>query len=359
MRMQRFTPMLLAATLTVAGAAAAAGYGLTAPKQYDATAKLVVTPVPASDETFAGFDLLRDARTAAALVRTPEVATAVRTQLGLDRPASSLLHDVRAHVEGESNVVDVTAEDTAAVSAAQLANAFVDALIAQRTATFQSELSAALARAPSDALRRLQGRPDPTLHRASTALAPTSSSSQNVAVLVLIGAGAGLAAAAVLSLALLAFRRRGPRYDPLMTSSRPDPGVDAIVDRVEQRLAALAARERDLQAKIDELRDAAAGIAERERVLEERVAAVTKRELALARSGIRQAQAPTPRPEANGGFNLSKLERLVDARGGAHPERLEEWQSYLFFLREHAGADGALPHSFDGLVEETFRPILA
>jgi len=359
MRTQRFTPMLLAATLTVAGAAAAAGYGLTAPKHYRATAKLLVTPVAASDESFAGFDLLRDARTAAALVRTPEVATAVRTQLGLDRSASSLLHDVRTHPEGESNVVDVTAEDTAAVSAAQVANAFVDALIAQRTATFQSELAAALARTPTDGLRRLQGKPDPTLHRASTALAPTSSSSPNVAVLVLVGAGAGLAATAVLLLALLAYRRLGPLYDPFMTSSRPDPGVDAMVDRVEQRLAALAARERDLQAKIDELREAAAAMAERERVLAERVAAVTKRELALARAAATNS-APGPEPvPANGGFNLATLERLVDERGAAHPEQVDEWASYLYFLREHAEPDGALPHSFDGLVEETFRPILS
>src|SRR5690348_8758026 len=102
MRMQRFTPMLLAATLTVAGAAAAAGYGLTAPKRYDATAKLLVTPVAASDPTFAGFELLRDASSAAALVRTPEVATAVRTQLGLHRSVSSVLHDVHTHVESGS-----------------------------------------------------------------------------------------------------------------------------------------------------------------------------------------------------------------------------------------------------------------
>ena len=355
MRTQRFTPMLLAATLTVAGAAAAAGYGLTAPKRYVATAKLLVTPVSAADPTFAGFDLLRDPRSAAALVRTPEVATAVRTQLGLDRSASSLLHDVQTHVKDESNVVDVTAEDTTAVSAAQLANAFVDALIAQRTATFQSELSAALARTPTDALRRLQGRPDPTLQRASTALPPTSSSSTNVAVLMLVGAGTGLAATAVLSLALLAFRRREQGYDLRMTSSRPDAGVDAIVDRVEQRLAALAARERDLQQKIDELRDAAAAMAEREQVLAERVAAVTKRELALARRASGQAAEPVP---ANGGFNLATLERLVDERGAAHPEHREEWASYLYFLREHAAPDGALPHSFDGLVEETFQPLL-
>lgn len=357
MRTQRFTPMLLAATLTVAGAAAAAGYGLTAPQRYAATAKLLVTPVSASDPTFAGFDLLRDARSAAALVRTQEVATAVRTQLGLGRSASSLLHDVHTQVERGSSVVDVTADDTAAVPAAQLANAFVDALIAQRTATFQSELSAALARTPTDALRRLQGRPDPTLHRASTALAPTSSSSPNVAVLVLVGAGVGLAASAVLSLALLAFRRRGPRYDPLVTSSPPDPAVDVLVDRLEQRLAALAARERDLQQKIDELRDAAEALSERERTLAERVAAVTRRELELAHTAAGDAAKPVP--AANGGFNLATLEHLVGERGAAHPERLEEWESYLYFLREHAEPDGALPHSFDGLVEETFRPLLS
>jgi len=358
MRTQRFTPMLLAATLIVAGAAAAAGYGLTAPKQYDATAKLLVTPVAASDPTFAGFDLLRDPRSAAALVRTPEVATAVRTQLGLDRSASSLLHDIHTRVEN-GNVVDVTAEDTAAVSAAQLANAFVDALIAQRTATFQSELSAALARAPSDALRRLQGRPDPTLHRASTALAPASSSSTSVGVLVLEGAGAGLAAAVLLALALGAFRRRGPRYDRLMTSSPPDPAVDVLVDRLEQRLAALAARERDLQQKIDELREAAEALTERERTLAERVAAVTKRELALARTATGRPTPVPAAPEANGGFNLATLERLVGERGETHPDRVAEWETYLFFLREHAEPDGALPHTFDGLVEETFRPLLA
>jgi capsular polysaccharide biosynthesis protein len=371
MRMQRFTPMLLAATLTVAGAAAAAGYGLTAPKRYDATAKLLVTPVAASDPTFAGFDLLRDAASASALVRTPEVATAVRTQLGLRRSASSLLHKVHTRVETGSNVVDVTAEDTGAVSAAQLANAFVDALIAQRTATFQSELSAALARTPTDALRRLQGRPDPTLQRASTALAPTSSSWPNLAVLVLTGAGIGLAAAAVISLALLAYRRRRREYDPLMTSRPPEPAVDALVDRLEQRLAAresaLAARERDLQKMIDELRAAADALTEREQTLAERVAAVTRRELALARTPGVQAVPPVPEPlpapraapaDTNGAFNLTALERLVGEHAGTHPERVEEWESYLFFLRDFADSDGALPHSFDGLVEDTFGALL-
>ncbi|MGN6799566.1 MAG: Wzz/FepE/Etk N-terminal domain-containing protein, partial [Gaiellaceae bacterium] len=37
---------------TAAGAAAAAGYGLTAPKRYRATAQVLVSPVSPSDPTF-------------------------------------------------------------------------------------------------------------------------------------------------------------------------------------------------------------------------------------------------------------------------------------------------------------------
>ena len=53
--MPRFTPWLLVLTLTAAGAAAALGYGLTAPKRYRATAQLLATPVSAADSTFAGY----------------------------------------------------------------------------------------------------------------------------------------------------------------------------------------------------------------------------------------------------------------------------------------------------------------
>jgi hypothetical protein len=291
----------------------------------------------------------------------------------------------------------------------------VDALVAQRTSGFQSQLASAVARDTQllrtgaggreaaelsrrlAVLRSLQGQPDPTLRRAATATAPRSASSPTPWVLVLVGAGSGLAAGLVLSTLLAVARRRRPFYDRPVAPGSSDRAVEALVERLEQRLAAresaLAARERDLQARIDELRmlearaaspDTASpdtaplaererALAERERNLEERVATVTKRELALARAAARSApqpaqQAPPPAkppasvraadPAAGGGFNLSVLERLVAERGGSHPERLDEWSSYLFFLRDYAGADGNLPPSFDALVEETFRPLL-
>ena len=446
-----FSPWLVLLTLVAAGAAAAAGYGLTAPKRYSATAQLLVSPVPGADTTFAGLDVLRDtagrrtaAASAAVLARSPQVADAVRTQLGLHISQAAVLHELDTHVVDGSSVVDVTVSDVSATAAAQLANAFVDALIATRTTNFQSQLASVIrqdtqmlasgGRGPQASevarrlavLRGLLGQPDPTLRRATTATPPGSASSPDLATLIGIGAASGLGAGALVLLALaLARWRRRDAGAPEAYSSAPmsDSAVEALVERLEQRLAAresaLAARERDLQARITELRAlgdtreasdaerallereraleervaavterelavarAAAApppradtaeverrereLAERERALEERVTAVTQRELALARAAARASPAPAPAPavapapagNGSGAFNLAALERLVAEGAVEHPERREEWESYLFFLRDYAGADGSLPPRFDGLVEETFGDLL-
>src|SRR3954471_15044688 len=95
----RLVPWLAVLTLTAAGTAAAVGYGLTAPKRYRATAQLLVSPVAVNDPAFTGLDVLRDsggtrtaAATAAALLRSPQVADVVRADLGLARSRDSLLH---------------------------------------------------------------------------------------------------------------------------------------------------------------------------------------------------------------------------------------------------------------------------
>jgi len=141
----RLAPWLAVLTLTAAGAAAAAGYGLTAPKRYRATAQLLVSPVSPSDATFAGIGVLRDtggtrtaAASAAALLSSPQIVDAAAAQLGLKRSRESLLGALDAHVVGRSDVVAVTAEDTSPAGAAQLANTFANVLIAQRSAAFQS-----------------------------------------------------------------------------------------------------------------------------------------------------------------------------------------------------------------------------
>jgi len=427
----RLAPWLAVLTLTAAGAAAAAGYGLTAPKRYRATAQLLVSPVSPSDATFAGIGVLRDtggtrtaAASAAALLSSPQIVDAAAAQLGLKRSRESLLGALDAHVVGRSDVVAVTAEDTSPAGAAQLANTFANVLIAQRSAAFQSELAAAIkrdeqllattpaAQRSNDAsaaiarrlatLRGLEGEQDPTIRIAGQAAVPTASSWPNVPLLVGIGAGIGAAAGALVASLLLVVRRgsrrpAGPHGLPLS-----DGELDELGERLEARLvrreAALAARARDLQTKLDELREAqaasletaqdgAAELADRERQLAARIAAAAKREAELARraaevalrereSAAEQEEAAAaaaaeaaavtapPPPASPGGatrgrYNLVGLEQLVGERGGAFPERLEEWSSYLYFLREYAASDGSLPSSFDPLVGDTFGEILA
>ena len=326
-------PWLAVITFAAAGAAAAAGYGLTAPKHYRATAQLLVSPISASDTTFTGIDVLRDsggkrtaAASAAALVRGPLVADAVRALLGIRRSRDSLLDALDAHVIDSSDVVAVTVEDTSANGAAQIANAFADTLVNQRTASFQSELAGVVRRyngllagmtkaeraGPSGAelarrltvLQSLEGQQDPTLKHAGQATAPTSSVWPDVPKLTGLGAAIGAVLGALVALLILAFRRLGVRagggYDRAMPD---DDALEQVVSRLEARLvareSALAAREHDLQEALAELKAAQAAAAEppddsdlvrRERQLEQRVAAVTKRELKLAR---RAAQVET------------------------------------------------------------------
>jgi hypothetical protein len=434
-------PWLAVITFAAAGAAAAAGYALTAPKHYRATAQLLVSPISASDTTFTSIDVLRDsggkrtaAASAAALVRGPLVADAVRALLGIRRSRDSLLNALDAHVVDSSDVVAVAVEDTSANGAAQIANAFADTLVNQRTATFQSELAGVVRRytgllagmtnaeraGPSGAelarrltvLQSLEGQQDPTLKHAGQATAPTSSVWPDVPKLTGLGAAIGAVLGALVALLILAFRRLGGRAGAGYDRAMPDDDVlEQVVSRLEGRLvareSALAARERDLQEALAELKAAQPAAAEapddsdlvrRERQLEQRVAAVTKRELRVARRaaevetrakklGRRAVEppptpvkletvepepvrveppppapveaAPAPAPAANGRYNLLTLEKLVEERQHEFPDRADDWTSYLFFLREHAAADGTVPATFDWLIQDTFAELVS
>jgi capsular polysaccharide biosynthesis protein len=470
-------PWLAVLTLTAAGTAAAVGYGLTAPKRYRATAQLLVSPVSVSDPTFTGLDVLRDtggrrtaAASAAALLRSPQVADEVRAQLGLPRSRDSLLAALHAQVVDSSDVVAVTVEDTSAAGAAQLANAFADALVKQRTAGFESQLATTIRRDTQllnaippakrstgagvvleerlTALHGFEGQPDPTIRHAGEASAPASPSWPKLPRLAAAGAGAGLAAGVLVALVLILGRygRRGGAagvapYDRGVS----DRLVDRLETRVAERIAALeaereklsareaglAARERDVEEKLAELREALEAAppsaatgdgAEREAALELRVDALTHREIALARrvaettarEAALEARAaeldrraeglaleaaevelqaeqaersrlpePEPEPEStpppapdrraapepgakepavdqkSGRWNLLVLERLINERGEEFPERLDEWSSYLYFLREYAEPDGSVAASFDWLIEDTFADLVA
>jgi hypothetical protein len=230
---------------------------------------------------------------------------------------------------------------------------------------------------------------------ASEAASPGAASWPNVPRLVGIGAAIGAAAGAVLALVLFALRGgrsgRGGEYDPAVSEAALEKLVDRLEARLLARESALAARERDVQAKLDELRQAVAApdkpddsdLRRREEALDKRVEAVTKREAEMARHAAELAvrerrlaedetaaaeraavaavvpePVPIPTNGAAGTYSLADLEQLVAQHAGEHPEKVEEWQSYLFFLRDYTASDGRIPASFDGLITETFSELL-
>src|SRR5690242_13509910 len=140
-RVRRRAPAIV--TLAAVAAGVAAVYSLAVTKRYEARAELLVSPLPARDTTFEGFGLPREggaaAETAARLVRTDEVAEIVQAQLGLRGSVSSY------RIDG-SQLVAVVGKASSAARAAQLANAFADALVASRTSRFQATLSIVIRR---------------------------------------------------------------------------------------------------------------------------------------------------------------------------------------------------------------------
>jgi hypothetical protein len=299
-RVRRRAPAIVALAAVAAGAAAV--YSLTATKRYEARAELLVSPLPASDRTFDGFGIPRDAETIARLVRTPEIAAVVQAQLGMRGSVSS-------HRIDGSQLVAVVGKASSPARAAQLANGFADAVVAERTARFQATLATVIRRlrgrlragtggaAERTALARrlsvltgLVATRDPTLEVASTAVAPRDPVWPRPGLLIPVAAAVALALATLV--AALVPHPAPPPAPPPPPEPEPEP-------------------------------------------------------------------EPSPPPPPRGAWNLGELRRLVEERGASFPaDRVEVWRSYLFFLQQHAGPDGVLPSSFDALVEGEFRELL-
>jgi non-specific protein-tyrosine kinase len=169
------------------------------PEVYEADADLLITPIPDNRETLFGLGLVtesgdptRDAETISQLITTPVVAERVRAQLGVERPARSLLQDVTAEPVAQSSIVTVTARANDAEFSARLANVFAESAIAVRTERMHALLDSVIPQLrrqleglPPGELRSresLSGRlrdletlrllPDPTLHLETPAAAP-------------------------------------------------------------------------------------------------------------------------------------------------------------------------------------------
>jgi uncharacterized protein involved in exopolysaccharide biosynthesis len=112
------------------------------PKQYSATAKVLITGTEPIDMLQVGgarsLDPERDLNTSVELVNLQAVARPVRDELGLKMSVPNLLAEVHAAPDGNSNILAITTEDRDPAQAAAIANAF-----ARRYVSFRRDSSGA------------------------------------------------------------------------------------------------------------------------------------------------------------------------------------------------------------------------
>jgi len=214
--------LVLVATLS------AGAYSYAAQKRYEAHADLLVSPATDVAPSVLGLNLFqqssdpaRNVLTMARLVKTPEAAAAAGRKLGLT--PSEVLQAITVTPLSQSDILTIQATDSSSGEAAAIANAFADAVVAERTATFQQAVASSIRRlrAQLDAipavdrnaaegvaiqqqiagLAALVGTSDPTLQIVNRASPPSSPSwprpklSIGLAFLaaLLLGSGAAIA----------------------------------------------------------------------------------------------------------------------------------------------------------------------
>ncbi|MEO7197710.1 MAG: Wzz/FepE/Etk N-terminal domain-containing protein [Solirubrobacterales bacterium] len=231
--------LVLAIVLLVTAAAIA--YAVTADDVYEAQAKLLISPIPATDTSLSGLGLIRessdptlDIETAAQLVTTLEVAEEAAAQLDTSDSPEDLLSDVRADPVGQSNIVAIVAKSPTAMGATDLANAFAAAVITVRTealhrqvAQILPQLNDQLESAPagglaSDSLAQqvaqlvtLGAGPDPTFRFETPATPPDNPIWPRPLLTILGGALLGLALASAIAFLLRALDPRLRREEQL------------------------------------------------------------------------------------------------------------------------------------------------
>lgn len=152
----------------VAALAGSLAFRAVATPRYEATAQLLVTPVPADDPSFLGLPVLRQTpgdpvrtiETATALLDTTSAATRAATALRPRMSTRDVLSAVSLEPQGQSNVIAVTATADTGARAAAIANAYARATLVERAATLRSAVIAQIPRLEAQ-LKATSGTPTP------------------------------------------------------------------------------------------------------------------------------------------------------------------------------------------------------
>jgi len=240
---------LLIIALVVIAVTAAVLYSETAPKRYKATADVLVSPVDGTDTTFLGFSLLRtssdpDARPVITAARFATSSAVVnRAARALHTSPAAALAAVSIAPLSQGNIVAFTGTASSPTRAAQVANAFAAAFLAQRTSAFHHDLTSTIGRLRSSlagipaALRTtspealtlqerlgtlvgLQDTNDPTLQLITRAPIPTAASWPRPKLSVIVAFVAALLIGIGIAIALEFVSPRVQREDELLADHR-------------------------------------------------------------------------------------------------------------------------------------------
>lgn len=227
---------LIAAALFLLVFAPTLGIALSRSRSYQATARLLVNPLPQTDTTYIGLPLIRDSgdptrtmQTAATLIDSPQAAALTASTLGGGRTSHGVQSAVSVQPEGQSEILDITATDPGAQTAATLANTYARSSLAARAQQLkglvhqailntQAQLAgnrnpSSITRADLEAklnqLNALSNGQDPTLSFSQAAPLPSAPSGLAPSLIIALGlvAAVALASAAVLLIELLRSRR--------------------------------------------------------------------------------------------------------------------------------------------------------
>lgn len=200
---------------------AATAYAMTASKVYDASADILITPVPDAQTSVLGLGLLREATdptsdltTASRLIDNTDVAAQARSDLGLSESPQALLGQINVQPVANSSIITVTASARNPARAARLANGFAGAAMEVRTEqlhkalgpaiqTMVQEIQTATGGRPASVgtqplyeqlaeMEALSSGPDPTMRITTAATAPTGPASPNKKIDIAGGIIAGL-----------------------------------------------------------------------------------------------------------------------------------------------------------------------
>jgi tyrosine-protein kinase len=157
------TEKLLVTVVTLITVVVAVGWLLLREPRYEASAQVLVTPLPQDDQTFLSLQLLRDSgdptrtvQTAATLLDSPRLAAVAARTLGDGWTAGRVDEAISVEAAGESNILAVTASAGSAREARRVANGYVAAALEERNRALQAQIAKELER-----LRARQSTLDP------------------------------------------------------------------------------------------------------------------------------------------------------------------------------------------------------